>query len=790
MKLEIAKNGEEVNIGQGGVIQASIDVTSLPFLYKLATKNQYSDPIGSIVRELVSNAYDATTEANSDKPVIVKFVNNSPLWEIQFIDHGVGMSPERIALYMQWYNSSKRDDNVQIGGFGIGGKSPLAYVSFYFIDTVSNGTLYKYIVSEGETIPECLLLSEETTDLPNGTTVHFEIANSQELLKFKAAISRQLCYFDNVWIEDLTSYGSTNFDNEGTVYDTDLFKYAFNNKSSELRKLHVLIDKVPYPINFDIIKEDSIDIPFGLKFDIGELEVTPSRENLMYTDEVIDKIKSKIKILRNFVYEKYSKQHRNIADLFSYIKLKNETLDSFVLGYKPFDITTLIPEKKRLKYVYSPYPDYQHVHEFIEFFEVRKLSKSKVSANPTYFSKDRVSSYIYYSNGELNNYSNIFIREGWLCKKDSHAKLKTILQNKVRKNRLARGRGDVSFYERLSQGTKSEVGWAYKHWKSAKIFKEYLISLMRTYPHPTEDWIEDYKAEMKEKRKSSSTPKGSVLGYISSGNRYTFQLEEMAKKTVVFYVIDRPSAGYDIMELLKDYDIDTKAKGKFVEKFMFISVSETQYKSLKLLKNLVHIDDVYKVKVLKKMFAKLYYFAKVRSNLIQDTYKMVLIKRSSDYYYSLYTNLNKTISQYHNSIYAFALRHEKHVKPNKRWSACYSYLLKQVKEFNSFYRLNDFISHVDSTLPDKYLLKLIKGKHLNKYKNVKEERRIETETVSESDKWDEESDRWDEENILIDREPENNGEESTVERKIISTESIGKSDNISETSRAELDLLN
>ena len=768
MKLEIAKNGEEVNLGTEGVIQASIDVSSLPFLYKLATKNQYSDPIGSIVRELVSNAYDATTEANSDKPVVVEITSGHDGGKIRFIDKGVGMSPERIQLYMQWYNSSKREDNVQIGGFGIGGKSPLAYTSYYFIDTVHDGILYKYIISEGETIPECLLLSSEATDLPNGTTVHFEIETSLDLIKFKRAIPRQLCYFDNVWINDLSIYNRVDYDNEGTIYDTDLFKYSFNNKSDELQKLHVLIDKVPYPINFSIIKENPINIPFGLKFDIGELEVTPSRENLMYTDTVIEKIKTKIRVLRKFVYERYSKQDTGIQDLFIYIKYRNSKIGTMTLGEKMFDITTLIPENRLLSYTYPDYPDYVHISDFTDLFEVKKLVKGKLSSDPTYFSGDRAKSYIFYLNGELNNYSNIFIREGWLCRKSPHYDVKDFLRRNVTRNLLRRG-SEEEYLERLSRSQKVKVGWSMRLWKSAKVFREYLIRNMRKYPHPTEYWIEDYKAEMRAKRKSTTIPKGKVLGYTSPGNRYTFELEDLAKKSIIFYVIDSPSSGYIYMKLLNAYDSDINAKGKFKEQFMFLSVSETQYKNLKVLKNLVHINDFYKVKALKKMFGRLYYLSKVREKLIKPPYRMTMVKRVSEYYNSLHSRLSSDLHKYRSAIDEFNQYHYKYVKPSKRWSACYSYMLLEVKEFNKFYRTNDFINYVDNTLPDKYLVKLVKGKHLNKYQNV-EERRIE------------------EDNGL--QESSGNETEGNSCEETRSVESVEDTNSIPETSGAELNCLN
>ena len=55
---------------------------------------------------------------------------------------------------------------------------------------------------------------------------------------------------------------------------------------SEDEVLHIAYGKVAYPINFKELNIDSINIPVGVKFEIGELLVTPSRESIEYTPAV------------------------------------------------------------------------------------------------------------------------------------------------------------------------------------------------------------------------------------------------------------------------------------------------------------------------------------------------------------------------------------------------------------------------------------------------------------------------------------------------------------------------
>lgn len=116
-QLEIETIGE---MEQG--LTAGISEESMPFVFELVSKQLYSNPIGSIVREITSNCLDAHTEAeNTEDPVIVRFKNDPDEGMIiEFQDFGVGISPNRIQeIYMNYFSSTKRADNSLIGGFGL-----------------------------------------------------------------------------------------------------------------------------------------------------------------------------------------------------------------------------------------------------------------------------------------------------------------------------------------------------------------------------------------------------------------------------------------------------------------------------------------------------------------------------------------------------------------------------------------------------------------------------------------------------------------------------------------------
>lgn len=196
----------------GKKMRLSENAQSMVFM--LFTKNVYSNPIGTIVREITSNCFDSHIEANVNAPVIIRKSKDkdSGQCHISFIDYGVGMSPERIEnIYMVYFESTKRVDNTQIGGFGIGGKTPLAYKRYsgigegeydnsFYVITIYNGIKYYYCIYEGSDSPVVSLLHQEATTEHNGTEIRVPVLE-KDIEKFAKEMVRQLYYFENVIFE-------------------------------------------------------------------------------------------------------------------------------------------------------------------------------------------------------------------------------------------------------------------------------------------------------------------------------------------------------------------------------------------------------------------------------------------------------------------------------------------------------------------------------------------------------------------------------------------------------------
>ena len=110
---------------------------------RLLVTSQYSDPLKAALREIISNAFDANTEAGTQK-FGIKVTKTKTTITIR--DYGLGLDPERIQdFYTVIGASSKQSDARQIGAYGIGRLAPLAaassfHVTSYQIDPESLGS--------------------------------------------------------------------------------------------------------------------------------------------------------------------------------------------------------------------------------------------------------------------------------------------------------------------------------------------------------------------------------------------------------------------------------------------------------------------------------------------------------------------------------------------------------------------------------------------------------------------------------------------------------------------------
>ena len=291
--------------------------------------NLYSDPIGSIVREITSNCIDANRERNLklDNKIPMETGDNTSFWStkqtvcieyidkntilgvdecIMFHDYGCGLSEDRVQnVFTTFGASTKRDNNFEIGGFGLGAKSPLAYADTFYVSSRCNGTeTYYMIYRNNDNVPHMDQVYQCATDQQNGSTIIVPIKDRYDARSFREAINNQLSFFENLVFKNveesigsINNYYTSKNSNCKVVEETD--QYVLTNDG---KNLFLLIGRVVYPINWDLLKnidEGDYRASIGVKFDIGVLDLVPSREEIRYTPKTIELIETLLKDLIN-----------------------------------------------------------------------------------------------------------------------------------------------------------------------------------------------------------------------------------------------------------------------------------------------------------------------------------------------------------------------------------------------------------------------------------------------------------------------------------------------------------
>lgn len=122
MKLDVLKENTVEKLSNGDDLEFTIDKEDEWMIFKSFIN--YSNPIPSMIREIVSNAFDAHIEAGVEENVTVELIDANSFTgtscALSIRDKGAGMSPEIIKnIYSKFGKSTKRERNDAIGAFGL-----------------------------------------------------------------------------------------------------------------------------------------------------------------------------------------------------------------------------------------------------------------------------------------------------------------------------------------------------------------------------------------------------------------------------------------------------------------------------------------------------------------------------------------------------------------------------------------------------------------------------------------------------------------------------------------------
>lgn len=504
---------------EGTKMRLSEDASSMVF--QLFTKNVYSNPIGTVVREITSNCFDSHTEAGVNAPVLIKKhmdVQTGTNY-ISFIDYGVGMSPDRVQnIYGVYFESTKRVDNTQIGGFGIGGKTPLAYKrstgqgegeydnSFYVV-TIFDNVKYFYCISEGAESPVIHKLHEEPTTEHNGTEIQIPVLE-KDVETFAKEMVRQLYYFENIVFQGFEeTYQESTLTNEYQIIRGKNFLFRGSEYNSSA---HVCLGRVAYPIDYNVLGLNSSDysLPIALRLEVGDIGVTVSRESLDYSEKTIKVLKAKLEAAKSEIITLIEKQYSDIRTLEQYFAVKTDFGQLEFSNGMSLYVGNLINQKdvdfSNFKYQFTKMPTDKQLFRF--FFETKQMGKkerrSRWSSNNTNdidYDTLKKSNNIYYFK---NEWKRKIIKQSWL--KQKHETYYIVSQNDISGSWVKKQIADL-FNVSLEE-TETKAGNPVPFIKTLLGMQKEFMGIVQKYgyDYDTLDVPEDFIAQRK--LKSAITP--------------------------------------------------------------------------------------------------------------------------------------------------------------------------------------------------------------------------------------------------------------------------------------------
>lgn len=262
----------------------------------------YSNRELAVTREYSTNARDANIEAGrGDKPIHVTLPSMmNPYFVVR--DFGEGMSSDVLAeVYTKFGESTKRDSNEFNGMLGFGSKSAVAYTNTFTVTSIHNGTKTVAIITRKPDFTIVMkILASSRTDEPSGTEVSVPVHNWQEFATKASA-------FYKFWLPGTVLVnGKEPVHEVGDKIDDGLYYSKGWNTS------YVVMGSVPYRVEnpqalFRNAKMNFIN--FVAYADNGDVEFTPSREDLKYTPHTIASLE---KIILDYEKKIYAKAKADI----------------------------------------------------------------------------------------------------------------------------------------------------------------------------------------------------------------------------------------------------------------------------------------------------------------------------------------------------------------------------------------------------------------------------------------------------------------------------------------------
>jgi hypothetical protein len=428
MIIEASKNETTIvsNITVGEVIEMTVSEAGMAYAMS-ALSNMYNDPKLAVIREYFTNALDSHTKAGQTDPVLVSLPTNyNKMYVVQ--DFGVGMDIDTIrSVYSKYWESTKRDSNTQIGAFGLGAKSALAIANQFTLASVKDGVKVTVIVQkagDGSGKPKMLVVSAIETDEPNGVMISIPIDDpytfNNKAREFFRFVDPELVLVDGY--KPSSVFDSVKRLEDISVPDVDIYVDLDNRYGTS----YVIMGQVAYALTTSNIEEaaerlgisasyELRSMPVYFKVGIGDVNLTPNREGLLFDDKTNALIDSVIEAYLETVKKTAQEEIDAIESRFDVYSVAERWSDRLgvKLEWRGEKIRTKIGTAEPSSTIKRTSWD-KSTHGSTYDVNVKDLSTKKIIVTGKPFDKyKRMANYItdYLAMMDINNGANFYFRE-------------------------------------------------------------------------------------------------------------------------------------------------------------------------------------------------------------------------------------------------------------------------------------------------------------------------------------------------------------------------------------------
>jgi hypothetical protein len=301
-------------------------------MFHMVISGLYSNKPQSITREIWSNAYDAHAMVGKEAvPFEVTFPTvMTPTFTCR--DFGPGIAHEDMeGFYTVLGHSTKENTNKAVGKWGVGRMSPMSYTDTFSVVSRHKGMIACYSVQLGpDGSPQLHVLAPPTpTDEPDGLEVSFPVKRF-DVTSFQNA-AEFVSYGFSVQ-PNVTNSQEKQFKPIKKVFEGDGYYFY---EDSRMSGAYAQMGCVLYPIPSQYLPR-TVNIVY--QFDIGDLEVTASREALSFgpNDPTAANVKAKAAEVERQMWQKFQEEVDAQPKLFNAARLAPKLKQRVASGSKDF----------------------------------------------------------------------------------------------------------------------------------------------------------------------------------------------------------------------------------------------------------------------------------------------------------------------------------------------------------------------------------------------------------------------------------------------------------------------